>query len=83
MKDQFALTETTYYILLSPCKPRHGYGIMQKTEQLSNGRIRLAAGTLYAQGDLSAVRDQNTYSRVRTAFSFAVGQSRTAMACMV
>lgn len=25
----------------------HGYGIMQNVEQLSKGRVRLAAGTLY------------------------------------
>ena len=56
MKEQFALTETTYYILLSLCKPRHGYGIMQQTESLSNGRIRLAAGTLY--GALTTMVDK-------------------------
>lgn len=27
--------------------PMHGYGIMQNVEQLSNGRVKLAAGTLY------------------------------------
>ncbi len=42
-----ALTEAVYYILLSLLEPRHGYGIMQFTEQLSGGRVRLAAGTLY------------------------------------
>ena len=47
MNDNFALTETTYYILLSLCEPQHGYGIMQMVEQLSGGRVRLAAGTLY------------------------------------
>ena len=47
MNEQIALTESTYYILLSLVTPRHGYGIMQQTEQLSGGRIRLAAGTLY------------------------------------
>lgn len=25
----------------------HGYGIMQNVEELSNGRVKLAAGTLY------------------------------------
>ena len=30
-----ALTESTYYILLSLYHPQHGYGIMQQTEQLS------------------------------------------------
>lgn len=42
-----ALTEAVYYILLSLTEPLHGYGIMQKVEQLSKGRVKLAAGTLY------------------------------------
>ena len=42
-----ALTEAVYYILLSLIEPLHGYGIMQNVEKLSNGRVKLAAGTLY------------------------------------
>ena len=42
-----ALTEAVYYILLSLLEPLHGYGIIQNVEQLSDGRVRLAAGTLY------------------------------------
>lgn len=42
-----ALTEAVYYILLSLMEPMHGYGIMQNVERLSNGRVKLAAGTLY------------------------------------
>ena len=42
-----ALTEAVYYILLSLIQPMHGYGIMQNVEQLSNDRVKLAAGTLY------------------------------------
>lgn len=53
MNESIALTEATYYILLSLYTPRHGYGIMQRTEELSGGRIRLAAGTLY--GALNAL----------------------------
>lgn len=45
--ENLALTESTYYILLSLYHPQHGYGIMQQAEQLSGGRVRLAAGTLY------------------------------------
>lgn len=41
------LTETVYYILLALLEPAHGYLIMQKIEELSNGEIRMAAGTLY------------------------------------
>lgn len=47
MPENIVLTEAVYYILLSLFTPLHGYGIMQKTEALSNGRVRLAAGTLY------------------------------------
>ncbi len=47
MPDTMALTESTYYILLSLLSPRHGYGIMQRAEEMSHGRVRLAAGTLY------------------------------------
>lgn len=45
--EPIALTEAVYYILLSLDEPLHGYGIMQNVEQLSHGRVRLAAGTLY------------------------------------
>ena len=45
--EQIALTEAVYYILLALNEPMHGYGIMQHTESLSGGRVRLAAGTLY------------------------------------
>ena len=53
MKENIVLTESTYYILLSLYSPQHGYGIMQLTEQLSGGRVKLAAGTLY--GALNAL----------------------------
>ncbi len=53
MPDTLALTESTYYILLSLLSPQHGYGIMQRTEEMSRGRVRLAAGTLY--GALNAL----------------------------
>ena len=53
MADTIALTETTYYILLSLYRPLHGYGIMQRAAELSGGRVRLAAGTLY--GALNAL----------------------------
>ena len=53
MPDTMALTESTYYILLSLLSPQHGYGIMQRTEEMSRGRVRLAAGTLY--GALNAL----------------------------
>ena len=51
-----ALTEAVYSILLSLMQPLHGYGIMQNVEQLSGGRLRLAAGTLY--GAISSMLDK-------------------------
>ncbi|WP_372445139.1 PadR family transcriptional regulator [Clostridium estertheticum] len=45
--ESIALTEAVYYILLSLYEPLHGYGVMQKVEGLSSGRVKLAAGTLY------------------------------------
>ena len=44
---QLALTEAVFYILLSLQKPLHGYGIIQNVGELSNGRVKLAAATLY------------------------------------
>ena len=62
MAESMALTESTYYILLSLCRPRHGYGIMQETEALSGGRVRLAAGTLY--GALNALCEKGWISQL-------------------
>ena len=45
--EAMPLTEAVFYILISVGKPNHGYGIMQNTEKLSDGRVKLAAGTLY------------------------------------
>lgn len=43
------LTEPMYYVLLSLWDgPRHGYGIMQFTSELTQGRVSIGAGTLYA-----------------------------------
>ncbi len=41
------LTETTYYILLALLEPAHGYIVMQKVEEMSDGDVRIAAGTMY------------------------------------
>lgn len=48
-----ALTEVTFYILLSLYLPRHGYAIMQFIEEQTGGRLVLGAGTLY--GALAAL----------------------------
>jgi DNA-binding PadR family transcriptional regulator len=47
--DQFLpLTPTMFYILLSLAdQERHGYGIMQEVEAMTQGRIQMGPGTLY------------------------------------
>ena len=41
------LTESTYYILLALVEPLHGYAVMQRIEGMSEGLVRVGAGTLY------------------------------------
>ena len=60
--ESVALTEAVFYILLSLGEPLHGYGIMQNAEALSNGRVRLAAGTLY--GALGTLVDKGWIEEV-------------------
>lgn len=47
VKDSLPLTETSFFILLSLVSPKHGYAIIKEVDQMSEGRVRLAAGTLY------------------------------------
>ena len=51
-----ALTEVTFFILLSLYQPKHGYAIMQFIEEKTKGRLVLGAGTLY--GALSSLEDK-------------------------
>ena len=41
------MTETGFYILLCLREPNHGYGIVQKVKELTDGEIVLAPGTMY------------------------------------
>jgi DNA-binding PadR family transcriptional regulator len=51
MKDR-PLQEPTFFILTAlAAGPQHGYGIMTDVEEISEGRLRLRAGTLYAALD--------------------------------
>lgn len=55
-KKYLPLTEAAYYVLISLNKPRHGYGIMQHVENLTKGRIKIGAGTMY--GNLSRMEKE-------------------------
>ena len=51
-----ALTEVTFYILLSLYTLKHGYAVMQFIEETTGGRLSLGAGTLY--GALNALQEK-------------------------
>ena len=47
-KQSEPLTESYFYILLCLYGgDNHGYGIMQMTESLSGGRVKIGSGTMY------------------------------------
>jgi DNA-binding PadR family transcriptional regulator len=54
--DRRPLTETIFYVLLALGAPLHGYGIMQRVNELTAGRVALGAGTLY--GALTNLTDK-------------------------
>ena len=57
------MTETGFYILLCLQQPNHGYGIVQRVEQMTDGEIRLTPGTMY--GSLSKMEKDELISFVR------------------
>jgi len=56
------MTEPVLLILLSLAeRPRHGYAILQDTQEMSDGRVRLSTGTLY--GALSRLLEDGWIER--------------------
>lgn len=48
MKKNEPLSESYFYILLCLARgDNHGYGIMQMTEKLSGGEVKIGSGTMY------------------------------------
>jgi DNA-binding PadR family transcriptional regulator len=70
---QRTMQEPTFLILtVLAAGPQHGYGIMTDVEQISEGRVRLRAGTLYAaldrlrdEGLIEADREEIVDTRLR------------------
>ena len=68
--------EPTYFVLASLLDgPLHGYAIIQRAEQLSGGRVRLATGTLYtaldrltAEGLVELVSEEIVNGRARRSY---------------
>ena len=57
------MTETGFYILLCLKEANHGYGIVQKVKELTDGDIVLTPGTMY--GSLSKMEKDGLISFVR------------------
>jgi DNA-binding PadR family transcriptional regulator len=57
VKASSSISEPSYFILAALLDgPLHGYGIIKQAAKLSDGRVRLTAGTLY--GALDRLADQ-------------------------
>lgn len=62
-----AMREPTFWILTALVdQPRHGYGVIQTAEALSEGQVRLQAGTLYAALDRLAAQGLVAIDREET-----------------
>ena len=57
------MTETSFYILLCLKEPNHGYGIIQKVKEMTQGEIVLAPGTMY--GSLSKMEKDGLICFIR------------------
>ena len=57
------MTETGFYILLCLREECHGYQIVQKVEELTDGEIRISPGTMY--GSLSKMEKDGLIRFVR------------------
>jgi PadR family transcriptional regulator, regulatory protein PadR len=81
------MREPTLFILASLTGgPSHGYGIVQKASDLSEGRVRLTAGTLYgaldrlaAEGLVELDREEVVSGRRRRYYRLT-GAGETALA---
>ncbi len=70
------MREPTYFVLAALLRgPLHGYAIMKRAEELSEGRVRLATGTLYtaldrltAEGHVELVSEERVGGRVRRTY---------------
>lgn len=80
------VSEVSYYILLALAQRQlHGYGIIQRAAELSDGRVRPAAGTLYGaldrmcrEGLLEASEPEIVAGRARRYYQLT-NQGRTSL----
>ncbi|GAA1369089.1 MULTISPECIES: PadR family transcriptional regulator [Catellatospora] len=76
-----SIREPTFFILTALAKePLHGYGIIRTVDELSDGRVKLQAGTLYAaldrltgEGHVSLDREEAVEGRLRRYYRLTDG----------
>lgn len=84
------LREPTFLILTSLASgPRHGYGIIRDIAEVSDGRVKLRAGTLYGsldrlvdEGLVAPDREEIENGRLRRYYRIT-GEGRSALAAEV
>lgn len=82
------MREPTFFVLASLANGRkHGYGIIKDAEELSDGRVRLRVGTLYAaldrlqtEGLVSTAGDEVVAGRLRRYFELTDRGAESLMA---
>ena len=57
------LSEATFFIMLALVTPKHGYGVMQMVEEISEGTVKIGPGTLY--GAFSNLEKEKLIAMVR------------------
>ena len=70
------MREPTYFVLASLLAgPLHGYAIIKRAEEMSDGRVRLATGTLYTaldrlteEGYVHLVSEEVVAGRIRRSY---------------
>ena len=70
------MREPTYFILAALLAgPLHGYAIIKRAEEMSDGRVKLATGTLYtaldrlsAEGCVRLVSEETVEGRIRRSY---------------
>jgi PadR family transcriptional regulator, regulatory protein PadR len=75
-KRLIPMREPTYFILaVLLAGPLHGYAIIKRAEEMSDGRVRLATGTLYtaldrlsADGYVRLVSEEIVEGRIRRSY---------------
>jgi DNA-binding PadR family transcriptional regulator len=70
------MREPTYFALAALQRgPLHGYAIIKRAQELSEGRVRLATGTLYTaldrlteQGHVELISEETVAGRIRRTY---------------